>query len=443
MPAEAYRTDRHRTVYELFADLSTNTKLQLSSPPGSGKSSLAALLMRYVILIHKRNAIYIPCSSLGEVTKPNQDADNFIRYIASSLSYHYKLLFDNLSEEPTIDQIAGGLKQLMSEEDTVVITDSSHQIFMATGFWNYVIKDSRCRLLCLSTLQLDGLEQRSLETLRFDRFEFDELLDTTLADRTSAWFTPRVRDEIFVHSEGFPCLVFRFIRHVICNHEDLIYEQYFGLNLYRFFRTLESLASVRCFPSSKHIMKYLLDRFKNTNVDIARLLKLCLHKLILIDSLTPSILYSHDSSFSQSDYDMCLKSLVNICVCGWKKRSNGEDEYFLWSSTFRHVYTQEYLKLLRSPKKLSTEIANNICSSDPSLNALFLKEVVSLFSSGLLRESVTFDRFLFLGLSLLGFTPISAKGIFHNRCSFCYLFVIYLIGLKGRLTTTIQIMMSS
>ena len=387
-----------------------------------------------------RNVIYIPCFRFNEVTEVNEDADNFIRYFASSLSYDYKLLLDNLSEEPTIDridQIAGKLKELMSEEDTLVITDSSHRIFMATGFWNYVLKDSRCLLLCLSTLQLDGLKQRSLETLRFDRFEFDELLDTTLAGRTLGWFTPLVRDEIFVHTEGFPCLVFRFIRHIICNHlngEDLVYEEYFGLNLYRFFRVLKSLASVRCFPSYEDILKYLLDGRKNSNVDFARLFKQCLHKLILIDSLTPSILYSDDSSFSQSDYDMCLKSLVKICVCGWKKRSNGEDEYFLWNSTFRHVYTQEYLKLLGSPKKLSSEIANNMCSSDPRLNALFLKEVVSLFSSSLLRESVTksvsnstCDRFLFLGLSLLGFTPISAKGIFHNLYSFfCLLFVIYL-----------------
>lgn len=407
--------------------------------------------MRYVILIHKRNAIYIPCFRFDEVIEINKDADNFIRYFASSLSHDYKLLFeDDQSEEPTIDQIAGKLKELMSDEDTIVITDSSHRIFMATGFWNYVIEDSRCRLLCLSTLQLDGLKQRSLETLRFDRFEFDELLDTTLVDRTSGWFTPRVRDEIFVHTEGFPCLVFRFIRHVICDHlndEDLVYEQYFGLNLYRFFRTLKSLASVRCFPSSEPIIKYLLDRFKNINVDITRLLKLCLHKLILIDSLTPSILYCHDSSFSKSDYDRCLKSLVKICVCGRKKKSpNGEDEYFLWNSTFRHVYTEEYRHLLGSAKKLSPEIANNICSLDPSQNALFLKEVLSLFSSSLLRESVTFDRFLFLSLSLLGFKPLSAQKVFFIIYSvFFLLFICYIswIGLKERLTTTISIMMSS
>ena len=489
LPCENYRTDRHRTVFELFTDLRNNAKLQITSPPGSGKSSLAALFIRYVIIIQKRNVLYIPCSQLDEVTDEISSHSSFIKHLASKLLHDYDLLLDNPSQnqEEKISQIVEKLNKLLSD-DTVVITDDSHRIYKAREFWAFVIKTNPCLLLCaLSSQQLASFihdrtspteleNKRSLEVMRFRRYEFDELIDKMIeqdAECNRIRYSKRVRDEIFIHTKGFPCLVFRFIQSIIDNFDklnsdepstkkdDSIYNYYFGVRLNRFFTEVKRVASTRCFPSSEEIIHYIESLLKATKNETqiadtrkfaaTSLLQRSLHLLIIVESLKASRIYSV-SSFTEDEYNLCLKTLARMCICGKERNSNGEDFYFFWNNIYRHVYTEEYMKLPGSIRPVSSEIIDNMLNKDPSKKVEFVHHVVSYFSSSLLKESLSksvsklknhngkvleaaYDRIFFFCIRTLGFTSISAqynqgqnkKGIFDNLYSFWLKFQINLI----------------
>ena len=479
--------------------------MQLYAPPGSGKSSLSALLIRYLIIIQKRDVLYIPCTLYPIMNKKEHNAFKFIHSLATCFDMVYEKLIDNPSLDPKVrhKQIFLKLKSLLVT-NTVLITDDSQRIYKAMGFWTYVIKNSSCLLLCLTTNQLDIEEpdgsptelevKRSLETVQFHGSEFDELLDKMINNTkinidpsqhgyihvNPDWFSEQVRDEIYQHTGGYPCLVFRCIERFIfsSNKSDIskdtnwIYDNYFGVNLYCFFELLKEVAGTRCFPSLDRISSYLSkslkllsEHSKKTKEVLKKeanfLLLKCLHKLILMDPLTTSMFYS-DTSFSRLSYDACLQLLTKICICGKEKNQTlKEDEYFFWSSAFRQIYTEEYLKLSGSSKQITPEVEKYVISDNVEEKALFVQMIVSLFSSRLLKGCMSkslsenknkkkklleapYDRFVFLSIRSLGFTSISAqwnqdhdhKGI-SNFINFFAIFVQYInVMMKEPSTTT-------
>lgn len=417
---------RHHTVRQLFKNLSLNKKMQIYAPPGSGKSSLSVLLIRYLIIIKKINVQYISCSKFlalyNEKNTEKLDLDRFKE--------------PKVKHRQTFDQTKG-----FSFENSVVIIDEPHSSFHAKLHYDLATKNSSNLILCLTNQPPEEFNyKQSLETLRFNYFEFNEVLDKMIANSrfidqqgyvNRDWFSDRVRDEIFRHTGGYPFIVFGCMRHFITNFaktnidssdKDALYDQYFGLNLYNFFNVIKSTSSSRCFPLIEHIIPKLakslqsLPDFASTeNIKqyASSLLQRCLYKLIILNPITTYIFYS-DNSFSKSSYDVCLKLLIETCICA-KKYNNklNDEEFFFWNSMFRQFYSDEYMKWCSRFQLFSIETGEYFFkSNDSKIKASFVKRVVSLFSCSLLKESLTlfetqYEIFLYLSLRSLGFTSIS------------------------------------
>lgn len=311
----------------------------------------------------------------------------------------------------------------------------------------------------MDTISYDGspaefLHKQSLETLRFNGFEFDELLDKMIRnsrlivphfDINPNWFADNVRDEIYSQTGGYACFVFRSISYFFSSilaktnikfcDANKLYDEYFGLNVYKFYNVLKSTAASRCFPSIELIISKLafnlknLKEFENTtniNNEASIILQRCLDKLIVLHPLTASMFFS-DNPFSKSSYEACLKLLLRTCICGKETNKElNEEEYFFWSPIYRKVYTDEYIRVFRSfQTSISRETAENFTSHESSRKALFVKELVSLFNTSLLKGCLTktaskankvktlfeapYDRFVFLSLRFFGFTSINAQ----------------------------------
>ena len=426
------------------------------------------------------NVLYIPCSKLlNEPYIEKESVDdtktagrNFLFYLATKLKATYSLLLDKPSNnaKAKLEQISAHLNDIFNSNKWVIVMDDAHIIFGAKNFLTYALKDTSNLVLCMTTYLLHTVDyngspaelefKQSLETVNFNGFEFDEVINNMinnidLIDQHVSinpdWFSDLVRDEIFRYTGGYPCLVFRSIRHIMTESKlnlsdpNELYNKYFGKNLYKYYDVIKLTAGSRCFPSIMELNNKLIDCLKNlkelknpTNIehDALSLLQRCLHKLIVLDPLTTTTFYS-DDSFSQPFYDLCLKLLLRTCICGKKKEDGYDhDTYFFWSFIFRQVYTDEYMKSFGPCKPVSVETVDYFKSADSEKRALFVQSMVSLFSSslltGVLTKSVStdkqtlleapYDRLVYLSLKILGFSSISAqwnqnrsdKGIFNH-----------------------------
>ena len=130
--------------------------------------------------------LYIPCFQFINYKYENGD---FFSYLATQLIETYARLL----KEPSNDtnkkhkQIVHQIRKFFFDNYHVVILDDEHTIFHAKDFFILAINTSTNLLLCLTTQQLDTIDyyaspaeflhKQSLEALRFNGFEFDELLD--------------------------------------------------------------------------------------------------------------------------------------------------------------------------------------------------------------------------------------------------------------------------
>lgn len=362
LPGSKYRTDRNKKVRHLFQSAETNKKLLINSPPGSGKTEICLLLIRYIIIIKRKKVLFIPCfwtkNLIGDLARKNHKI--------------YQFLLDNepsLNENERETELADKLRSILGDNKTIIITDDSNMIYDDEEFWSLILKNENKIVVSFARYRLDstisrrpstplGFSRQEIKCLLFTQEEFRELVDKQRkeSEAEAYYLSERVCDKILEFTNGYPFLVFTVLRKLIPSfikkdgrNEKTFYQTNFGhyykgqydflaQNVTLYFRSIYQLKEV------VHELFIEMNLIKKTDFLSEKYLENWLNALINLNRV-PTFYFSSNDLDESKCYDATLEALVRNCVVV----KDDEDRIcYFYTKLHQIFYTEEYLKKIRT-----------------------------------------------------------------------------------------------